>query len=77
MDRSLIHSPEDHGAVLPVKREVVDSNGTCTAIDGRRQPVHTAIRRHQCIAIECYLEPSIHTVCRIEQDERGLSNSRT
>lgn len=64
---SCIHAPEDHGAVLPVEGEVVDSDGTSTAVDGGRQPVHAAIRRHQCVAVKCYLELSIHAVCRREQ----------
>lgn len=33
-------SPELHGAVLPVKGKEVDIDGTGTAEDGRRKPVH-------------------------------------
>lgn len=57
-----LNSPEDHGAVLPVEGKVVDSDGASAAVDGRRQPVHTAIRRHQCVAVKRHLKLSIHTV---------------
>lgn len=67
-----LYSPEDHGAVLPVKGKVVDGDGTSTAVDGRRQPVHTAVRRHQGIAVKCYLELSIHTVHRLKQRETHI-----
>lgn len=60
--RSWLHSPEDHGAVLPVKGKVVYGNGTSTTVNGRRQPVNTAVRRHQGIAVEGNLKLSVHTV---------------
>lgn len=59
--RSWLHSPEDHGAVLPVKGKVVYGNGTSTTVNGRRQPVNTAGRRHQGVAVEGNLELSVHT----------------
>lgn len=59
--------PEDHGAVLPVKGKIIDSDGTSATVNGRRQPVHTAVRRHQSIAVKGYLELSIHTVCSNRQ----------
>lgn len=68
-NRSWLHSPEDHGAVLPVKGKVVDGDGASTAVDGRWQPVHTAVRRHQCIAVKCHLELSIHTADQ-EREEK-------
>lgn len=71
-----LYSPEDHGAVLPVKGKVVDSDGTSTAVDCRRQPVHTAVWRHQGIAVKCYFKLSIHTASerKEEKDEKkGLS----
>lgn len=60
--RSWLHSPEDHGAVLPVKGEVVYRNGTSTTVNGRRQPVNTAVRRHQGIAVQGNLELAVHTI---------------
>lgn len=70
------YSPEDHGAVLPVKGEVVDSDGAGAAVDGRRQPVHTAVRRHQSIAVKCYLELPVHTVHKLEQMDRCIQTHR-
>lgn len=58
----VLHSPEDQGAVLPVKGKVVYSNGTGATEYGRRQPVNTAVGRHQGIAVEGNLELPIHTV---------------
>lgn len=58
------HIPKHHGAVLPVKWEVVYSNGAGAAVDGRGQPVHTAIGRHKSVAVKCHLELSIHTVLK-------------
>lgn len=69
---SCLYSPEHHGAVLPVKGKIVDSDGTSAAVNGRRQPVHTAVRRHQRIAVKCYLELSIHTVHRWKQRETEI-----
>lgn len=60
--RSWLHSPEDHGAVLPVKGEVVYRNGTSTTVNGRRQPVNTAVWRHQGIAVQGNLELAVHTI---------------
>lgn len=59
-----VHRLEDHGAALPVKGKVVDGDGTSTAVDGRRQPVHTTVRRDQCVAVKGHLKVSIHTVNR-------------
>lgn len=59
---SWVHSPEDHGAVLPVKGKVVYGDGTSTTVNGRRQPVNTAVGRHQGVAVEGNLELSVHTV---------------
>lgn len=67
-----LFSPKDHGAVLPVKGKVVDSDGTSTAVDGRRQPCHTAVRRNQRIAVKSDLELSVHTVHRLEQIYRNI-----
>lgn len=58
----MLHSPEDHGAVLPVEGKVVYSNGTGATENGRRQPVNTALRIHQGIAVEGNLELPVHTV---------------
>lgn len=60
--RAWLHSPEDHGAVLPVEGKVVDRNGTSTPVNGRRQPVNTAVWRHQGIAVEGNLELAVHTI---------------
>lgn len=60
--RSWLDSPEDHGAVLPVKGKVVNGNGTGATVNGRGQPVNTAVWGHQGIAVEGNLELPVHTI---------------
>lgn len=60
--RSRLDSPEDHGAVLPVKGKVVYGDGTSATVNGRRQPVNTAVWRHQGVAVEGNLELPVHTI---------------
>lgn len=59
--RSDLRSPEHHGAILPVEGEIVDGDGTSAAVDGGRQPVHAAVRRHQRVTIQRHFKLSIHT----------------
>lgn len=70
--RSWLHSPKDHGAVLPVKGKVVYGNGTSTTVNGRRQPVNAAVRRHQGIAVEGNLELSVHTAGKIKMSNTAV-----
>lgn len=64
--------PEDHGAVLPVEGKIVHSDGTGAVVNSRRQPVHTAIRRHQCIAVKSYLKMSINATDQKEDEKDGV-----
>lgn len=70
-----MYLPENHGAVLPVKGKVVYSDGTCAAVDGRRQPVNTAVRINQCIAVVCYFKLSIHTANNNKNDYSTVDTS--
>ena len=53
--------PEDHGAVLPVEGEVVNGDGAGATVDGWREPVHTAVRGHQRVAVQRHLKLPVHT----------------
>lgn len=64
------HSPENHGTVLPVKGKVVDPDAAGAAVDGRRQPVHAAVRRHQSVAVHCNLKLTIYTVGQRKHEKK-------
>lgn len=58
-DRSAV--PEHHAAVLPVKREVVDFDGTGALVDSRGQPDHATVRIYQSVSVERHLKTPVHT----------------
>lgn len=55
-------APECQRAVLIIKWEVGDLDGTGAAINGRRQPVHRAIAGDQHIGVVGHIKLAINAV---------------
>lgn len=52
--------PECQRAVLIIKWEVGDLDGTGAAIDGRRQPVHRAVASDQRVGVVSHIKLAIN-----------------